>query len=113
MTEIANVLWQPFTGASAIAEALAPGVKFRLLRIELNLSAAATQDTLTVTLDAGNGTAYDTILFSRAMGTGSVQDLVIPFGEKYVFEADDEIDIAWTNTDARTYGGRYVYELPK
>ena len=104
---LANILFQKFTGATTIAEALAPGVKFKLRRIELNLSSAATQETLTVTLDAGDGATYDTVLYSKAMA--GVQDLIRGFDKE--FEPDDEIDIAWDNSDTRTYGGRYVYEL--
>ena len=99
------------TGATTIAKTLAPGAKFRLLRVELHLSAASTQETFTLTLDAGNGAVYDVLLFSENMATDTPQDLIIPFGKGYEFEASDEIDVAWANSDTRTYGLRIVYEL--
>ena len=95
----------------AIADAIAPKRHFRLLRVELHLSAApTTSQSFTVTLDAGDGETYDALLYSRDLSVGSVTDLVVPFGEGYEFEPDDEIDIAYTNTDAVTYGLRTVYE---
>jgi len=104
--------FQAATGAAAIAETLAPDALYRLQRIEIHLSSApTTSQDFTVTLDAGDGSAYDVVLYKRDLSVGSVTDLVIPFGEGYEFEADDEIDVAYTNTDTRTYGLRYVYEL--
>lgn len=100
------------TGAAAIAKTLAPAEKFRLLRVELHFSAApTTSENFTITLDAGDGSEYDVVLYKRDLSVGSVTDLVIPFGEGYEFENDDEIDIAYTNTDTGTYGLRIVYEL--
>jgi len=114
MTELANVITQPFTGAAAIAEALAPGVNFRLLRIEAHWSAAPTDsESITVTLDAGRGAAYDVLLDSIDPSVGSVTDIVFTYGEGYEYEYNDEIDIAYTNTGTDTISGKYVYELPK
>jgi len=104
--------FQKFTTAIALAEALAPNAPFRLIRIELNVDDTPTDsEDLTVTLDAGDGSAYDTVLYTRDLSVGSVTDLVIPFGEGYEFESDDEIDLAYDNTGRDTISGRYVYEL--
>ena len=112
--ELANVLHQKFTGAVAISEALAPGVAFRLLRIEVKFSAApTTSQAFTVTCDAGDGAAYDILLDSVDPSSGSQTALVFKYGIGYEFEADDAIDIAYTNTDKKTISGRYVYELAK
>ena len=113
-SELANVVYQRFTGAVAIAEALAPGVAFRLLRIEVKFSTApTTSQSITVTCDAGDGAAYDILLDSVDPSSGSQTALVFTYGVGYEFEKDDEIDIAYTNTDTRTISGRYVYELAK
>ena len=112
--ELVNVQYQPFTGAGAISEALSPGVPFRLLRIEVKWSAApTTSENFTVTLDAGAGSAYDVLMDSVDPSDGSVTSLVFGYGVGYEFEADDAIDIAYTNTDTKTISGRYVYELAK
>lgn len=114
MTELANIQYQAFTGAGAIAEALAPGVKFRLLRIEFHFSAApTTSEDLTVTLDAGDGSTYDTLQDTQDPSVDSLTDLILGYGDGYEFEADDEVDIAYANSDTATITGRYVYETPK
>ena len=100
------------TGAAAIAKAVNPAAKFRLLAITLHLSAApTTSQNFVATLDAGDGTAYDTVLITRDLTVGSVTDQVWVFGKGYEFESDDHIDITWTNTDTKTYGLRVIYEL--
>lgn len=112
--EIAQVFYQPFTGAGAIAEALAPGAPFRLLRIEAHWDAAPSDsEAFTVTLDAGDGSGYDALLDSVDPSVGSQTDLVFTYGVGYEFERDDEIDIAYANTGTDTISGRYVYELAK
>ena len=104
-------VFDPATGSGAIATATAPGVRFRLLRVELHLSAAGTTaENFTVTRDAGDGPAYDTVLHKEDLSVGAITDLVIIFGKGYEFEADDEIDCAWANTEARVYGITVVYE---
>ena len=105
-------LFSVATGAAAIAKTLAPAAKFRLLRVELHLSAApTTSENFTVTLDAGDGVVYDTRQTSRDLSSGSLTDYVVIYGKGFEFKADDEIDVAYTNTDTRTYGLRIVYEL--
>lgn len=114
MSELVNIQFQKFTGAGAIAETLAPGVPFRLLRIEAHWSAApTTSENFTVTLDAANGATYDAVLTSVNPSTTSATSVVNTYGEGFEFEAKDEIDIAYANTDTRTIAGRIVYETPK
>ena len=96
------------TGAAALAETIAPGRPFELLRIEIHLNAVATQDTFTVTLDAGRvASVYDTLILSHAMV--GVTDIIATFGEGHTYMSDDEIDFAFTNTDTKTYGLTVVY----
>lgn len=100
------------TGSAAIANATAPAAKFRLLRVELHLSAApTTSEDFTITLDAGDGANYDVNLYTLDLSAGSTTSLIVEFGKGYEYESDDEIDIAYTNTDTGTYGLRVVYEL--
>ena len=112
--ELANILSQPFTGAAAIAEALAPGVAFRLLRIEAHWSAAPSDsEAFTVTLNAGRGAAYDVLLDTVDPSVDSDTDLIFGYGVGYEYEYNDTIDIAYMNTGMDTISGRYVYELAK
>jgi hypothetical protein len=112
--ELANVFFQPFTGAGAIAEALAPKQKFRLLRIEAHWDdAPSDSESFTVTLDAGDGDTYDALIDTVNPSVGSQTTLIFIYGNGYEYEANDEIDIAYTNTGTDTISGRYVYELAK
>ena len=99
-----------FTDTSgAIDETLAPKTPFRLLSVKLHLNAAGTQQTFTLTCDAGRAAnVYDTLLYTKDMA--GIQDIVVPFGVGYEFLATDEIDPLWTNTDAKTYGLTYSYQ---
>ena len=105
----------PFTGSAAIAAntaKIAPGAAFRLLRVEVHLNAApTTSEILVIALDAGDGAAYDTVLAKQDLSAGSLTDYVAVFGPGYEYESDDVITAAWTNTDTKTYGLRFVYEL--
>lgn len=91
-----------FTGAAAIAATLAPKTPFDKLNMLLHLNAAATQENLTAGVDAGRGTVYDANLLTVAMGTNAITDLQQEFPGP--FAPDDEIDVAWANTDTKTYG---------
>lgn len=112
--ELANVLYQPFTSAVAVAEALAPDKPFRLLRIEAHWDDAPDDsESFTVTLDSGIGSGYDVLIDSVDPSVGSQTDLVFVYGVGYEYAATDEIDIAYNNQGTDTISGRYVYELPK
>ena len=87
--------------------------RFRLLNasIHFDILPVAIED-VTLTLDSGLGAAYDTVLGrvdpSAGVGTG---DVFIAGGEGYEFEEDDQLILAYPNTDVRTYGARIVVEL--
>ena len=97
------------TGAAAIAASTSLSAAFKLVSVTVHFSAApTTSEALTITLNANDGAAYDTLLFSEDPSATSATDIVfIPDGD-LVFESGDEIDVAFTNTDTRTYGVRIV-----
>ena len=99
------------TGVCPIDLATNPSGVFRLLRTELHLTAAPTTGTFTVTVDSGDDSKHDTLLYSRDMAVGTPVDLVAPFGEGFEFKTNDDIGLAWPNADGNTYGVRVVYEL--
>lgn len=92
---------------TALAETLAPGKAYQLLRVQIHLNAAATQQTFTVTLDANQGATYDAVEFSQAMS--GYADVSNTFGSGYEYIIGDELDFAWTNTDGKTWGLSVVW----
>ena len=103
------------TGTGTTLANLTPGAAFKLLGIRINISTGAplaAAETLTVTLNSGEAAAYDTILFTLDMGTPSINDVVIPFGDDAFFEAADVIDIVLSaNAGADTWGCVTIHEL--
>lgn len=96
------------TGAAAIATTLAPNTPFQLEEIRVHLSAAAaTVENLTVTVDSGTNAVYDVVLLTQAMNT--VADVVYQPTRPLFFEKGDEIDVAYANTNTRTYGLEIIW----
>ena len=97
---------------AAVAFATNPSGLYRLLRVEAEMSSAATAaENFTITIDAGDGGAYDSLVFSVAASTLSTPNVVQTFGKGYEYEADDDVDVAFTNSEANTVSVRVVYEL--
>ena len=107
-----NLIFVDWTGAGAIGATLVYNQKYRLLRVELHLSAApTTSQNFTITRDDRRGSLFDAVFYKRDLSVGSVTDLIIPFGDGYEFDKDDELDIAYTNTDGVTWGILAAIEL--
>lgn len=98
------------TGAAAIAESIPARSDIGIRSVRLNLSAApTTSENFTVTINSNAGSAYDLVLLSEDLSVDSVTDLLwIPAKEVYIAK-DDVLDIAWTNTNTRTWGLEVVY----
>lgn len=95
----------------ALATTLTPDVPFRLISIALKINTAGTtSESFTVTKDAGRGAAYDQLLATQNTASPAITDLYLPFGNGYEFEAGDEIDCAWPNTENRTYSVIYTWQ---
>lgn len=98
------------SATTAIAEALAPAVPFKLLSMMLHLDSAATASaSFTLKIDAGKAgsAAYDTLLVSENMV--GVSDIVKTWEGGFPLQADDEVDAAWANADAITSGYTITY----
>ena len=112
MAKASSIIFESFKGTAKLGVTLTQGQRFRLLRLELHLSAApTTSGDFTMALDAIQGDIFDNVIYKRDLSVGSVKDLLIPFGEGWEYEKDDKIDIAYTNADAKTWGMRAVLEL--
>ncbi len=93
-------------GGDAIAFTSSYPGKKRFLSFTINWTAGTaptTGENLVITLNSGKGSDYDTVLFDQDMSTlsGGVVNLVLTsddFGN-LVMSTDDELTVAYTNTD--------------
>jgi hypothetical protein len=90
------------TGGGAINETINPACAFQLEHVKLHLSAAGGAGSLTVTVDAVQGAAYDVVLKTQDMT--SVTDLVWSPERPLSFRNGDQLKVAWANDNTRTYG---------
>lgn len=105
-----RVIREQVTGSSDISKSVNPGAPFDLCEVRLSLSAAGGANNLTITVNDGTGAAYDTILLTQDMTTAT--DVVYhPDGGPHPCFQGDTIDVAWTNTNNRTYGLTVIYQL--
>ena len=96
------------TGAAAIASTLAPGTAWQLEGIKVHLSAAGGAGDLTATIDHGTGAEYDIVILRKDMT--SVVDYVWKLERPMEFGEDDELDLAWANAGAKTYGLEVIWK---
>ena len=102
------------TGTAAIATSFtAPSTPYhyKLLSVSLKFSAApTTSQNLTITLNANAGEAYDTLLYTVNPSVTSITSLLWQPDAELILEAGDAVDVAYTNTDTRTYGVQITTE---
>jgi hypothetical protein len=96
------------TGAVALATTLAPARDFRLSEIRIHLSKAGGGGNFTATVDSATGAAYDINLITQDMTI--VTDLIWQPEHPIQFFVGDEIDFAWANAGAATYGMTVIWE---
>jgi len=111
-----SIVEVPFTGTGNVVVGTAkitPGAAFRLVEVELTITTGGAPTTGTqnfvLTKDDGVGTAYDNVLLSLDLVANAVTSL--SFKPKKSLKATDVVTAAWTNTDGRTYGLIFKYEL--
>jgi len=98
------------TGSGAIsASTPAKTADWALESITIHLSAVpTTSENLTITLDATDGAEYDTVLMSIDLSAYSQQDVSYQPDATLNLVAGDVVTVAYTNTDAATYGVRFI-----
>jgi len=105
-----------FTSAAApVAEVFTANAPCEILEIRIHLSAAATAGTFIVTLDSGNGPAYDCVLSSTAMA--AVRDIWLTNVGVTLCGAGtygDALNFGWANDvqDEKTVGIEVVWRTP-
>lgn len=92
---------------------VAPGAAFKLCGFELKLGGTpTTSENFVISKDDGNGSFYDTTIYSLDLSSGSITSLEHAFiGNKYTYKSTDVITFAWTNTQRLEWGLTVKYEL--
>lgn len=76
---------------------------YEFLGFEVTLSAAsATSENLTITIDSDFGSAFDNLIYSKDMN--GFQHINNMFDVPRKLSADDKINVAWANSNSRTWG---------
>lgn len=107
---MAETRFHRVTGSGALSTTLAPGVPWQLESIRLHLSAVGGVGggSLTATLDHGAGSEYDIEILSEDLE--SLSDYIYHTERPMEFGKDDELDIAWDNSNSVTYGLEVVWK---
>ena len=95
------------TGAAGISTSLTvpAGATYQLLSVTLKYNTApTTSEAFTITLDANAGAAYDTLLYTVDPAATAMTSMLWQPDEPLYLEGGDAIDLAYTNTDTKTYG---------
>lgn len=103
----ASVYTTTGTGGAAIAvsASVPAGMCYRLVSVGVHLSAApTTAGSITVKLNAREGSDYDTLLQTAALP--GLTDWVWLPDQDYLVMGGDAVDVAYANPDHRTYGVR-------
>lgn len=99
------------TGAGDLTGSLAPKTPFRILSLLAHCSAVpAAGENITLTLDAGQDTLYDALLFSNDMQAANATSLFTSFEFLGMFGADDEVDLFQTNGGEANWGATITYQ---
>ena len=89
----------------ALCIAVPTGATYRLVSVSCKLAAApTTSEDYTITLDARGGEMFDTLLYSVDPSVTSDTDLFWQPDNELLMEGGDSVAVAFTNTDATTYG---------
>ena len=103
----------PATATSgALALSTLEARRFKLVKVTVKFNTKpTTSEDVTLTLNASDGADYDAIIARANPSTGSgTGDIVFTGDDNDIFEAGDELDLAFPNTENRTYGARIVTE---
>ena len=102
----ASVFRAAATGNGPIVETFVVpvGQVYRVISVMLHLNtAAATSQNFTITLDAEDGPVYDTLLYALDLAAGATVNLVWQPDVDLYLMGGDGLDVAWANTDGRTW----------
>lgn len=93
-----------FTGAASIDTSSTIDKPTQLVSVSCKFSAApTTSEDFTITANLAAGSTYDVLLYSVDPSASSLTDLVWLPDAPMWFYRGDAIDVAYTNTDTKTY----------
>ena len=107
----ASVFKIAFSGTGAITRTLVVPTDsvYRLISVAVNFDIApTTSENLTITLDDAEGNDYDLLLYTLDVSAGATTDILWQPDEELMLVGEDAVDVAFVNTDARTYGLMYT-----
>ena len=85
------------------------GDVYRLISVSCNFNLApTTSENFTITLDDAYGNAYDLLLYTLDVSAGATTDILWQPDEELMLVGGDAVDVAFVNTDARTWGLLYT-----
>ena len=97
-----------YTGTGAINIDLAPDTGFQLIEFRVHLSAGGEAGNLVLSVDSGDGAAYDAVLETTAM-VGLTDHVYLPTMPRQ-FSKGDELNVAYANNAAgTTYGVELIW----
>ena len=99
------------SGSGTLAGSIAPKTPFRILSLLAHSSAVpSAAEPITLTLDAGQDTLYNALLFSSDMQAANVTSLFASFDFLGMFGADDEVDLLQSNGGNANWGATITYQ---
>ena len=84
--------------------------RIRVLYIQAHFSGTHSSENFTITKNDGTGATYDTTLYSVNLSTDDVRDIFWEPTTDLKIEDGDAIDVAFANTNNRTFGAKIVFE---
>ncbi len=103
----ASVFKTAYSGTGAITRSMVvpSGTAYRLISVSLKLDIApTTSENYTITLDDAYGNPFDVLLYSLDISAVAATDVLWQPDEELMLVGGDAIDVAFVNSDARTYG---------
>lgn len=104
-----NLKSRRVSGAAAMSVVISHNKPWQLSEIRLHLGAGGAASDLTVTIDSSSGSAFDTVLYTKAMS--GVTDVDYRWNPEPRFtHKNDKVIIAYANAGAATWGLEVIYE---
>ena len=104
----------PATGNGPIAATmLVPaGDVYRILSVSCNFNIAPTSsEDFTITINDWYGSQYDLLIYTLDPSAASTTDILWQPDEELMLVGGDALDVAFDNTDGRTYGAIFTVKV--